>query len=146
MNPPFNMDERNFEITRRICARLYLVTLMLLMGSMGYRQYVLGQETGQFEDMALIFTFNVLILLGALCYYGGITLPKIKPVPLLGVYIGEVSEDKGGVLLVSQARSGANGRSRKRFCGLANQYVFTLLSKIIYHRSELLALPLESRA
>jgi hypothetical protein len=31
----------------------------------------------------------------------------------------EVSEDKGAVLMVSQARSGANGRSRKRFSGLA---------------------------
>lgn len=84
------MDERNYEITRRICARLYLITLMLLMGSMYYRQYVLRQESGQFDDIALIFTFNVFILLGSLLYYGGITLPRIKPLPLLGIYVGFV--------------------------------------------------------
>lgn len=88
MKTPFGMDERNVEITRRICARLYLITLMLLMGSMWYRQFILRQETGEFEDIALIFTFNTLFLLGALFYYGGITLPRIKPLPLLGIYVG----------------------------------------------------------
>ena len=47
----------------------------------------------------------------------------------------EVSEDKGGVLLVSQARSGANGRSRKRFCGLAVRHGAPRCPPVAGHRT-----------
>lgn len=85
-----NFDERNVNTTCRICAIMYGITWMMLAGVLLYRQFVLGQPVSAFQDIAIIFTFNVIVAFSAVLYFGGITFPRIKPLYLVGIYVGFV--------------------------------------------------------
>ena len=88
---PFSLDERDVDIVRKICTVLYFVTIYSLVGVVLYREYVLHQEIREFEDIAIIMTFNVLVFLGALLYIGGGVNPrKIKLRYILAGYGGFV--------------------------------------------------------
>lgn len=87
------MDERNVNVIRKICTRLYIMTMALLVLDIFYRVFVLGQKTAEkFEDLAIILTANVVILIPSLLYYGGFSVPvkKIKPLQIVLFYIGFV--------------------------------------------------------
>ena len=86
----FGLDERNVNITCRICTIMHSITLMALAGVLLRRQFVLDQGVGEFHDVAILFSFNVIVLLGALLYFGGVTLPRIKSLPLTAIYVGFV--------------------------------------------------------
>ena len=84
---PFNLDERNVQIILRICAVLYAIPLLLLMAVQFRRQFILGQTTEEYADIANILVFNVVLLLGGILYLGGFTPEKVKIRHLLAVYV-----------------------------------------------------------
>ncbi len=80
-----NMDERNMLVALKIIARMYFLTIIAMQVVVMYRQFVLGQSIYDFEDFAVILTFNSLFLLCALLYFGAIPVQQIKiKVILLG--------------------------------------------------------------
>lgn len=87
---PINLDERNINILLRICTVMYFITLVSLIAIQLYRQFVLHQATHEWQDIANILTFNVLILLGSALYLGGITPEKVKIRTILLLYVGFV--------------------------------------------------------
>jgi hypothetical protein len=75
----FILDERERNIYRDLITVLYLITLVALIGMQLYRQFVLGQPSEQWDDIALLVTFNILFLLGGgLFLSGAVNLKKIK--------------------------------------------------------------------
>jgi hypothetical protein len=76
---PFVLDERDRNVYRNLTTVLYFITLVVLIGMQLYRQFVLGQPSEQWNDLALLITFNVLFLLGGGLFLSGrINLKKIK--------------------------------------------------------------------
>ena len=76
---PFNLDERERNVFRNLITVFYFITLAVLIGMQLYRQFVLGQPLEQWNDIALLITFNVLFLLGGGLYLSGtINLKRIK--------------------------------------------------------------------
>jgi hypothetical protein len=61
------------------------ITFVLL-----YRQFVLHQNVEQFTDIANILVFNVVVVIAAILYLGGITFPRIKPLTVLVIYVAFV--------------------------------------------------------
>jgi hypothetical protein len=72
---PFNLDERERNVYRDLITVLYFITLAVLIGMQLYRQFVLGQPTSQWNDIALLITFNVLFLFGGGLYLSGTVNP-----------------------------------------------------------------------
>lgn len=81
-----NMDERNRNIAFRVIAIMYFLTILSLQGIAIYRQFVLGQDISDFEDVAIVLTVNSLFLIAALLYFGAIPLQKIKIRTILAGY------------------------------------------------------------
>jgi len=50
--PRLQIDERNVTTTRKICTRLYLVTIGALWLDVFWRQFVLRQPLSEFGDLA----------------------------------------------------------------------------------------------
>jgi hypothetical protein len=86
-NPFLNMDERNRQIAQRIMSVMYLLTILSMQGIVLYRQFALGQELHQFEDIAIIMTVNTLFLVSALLYFGAIPVQKLKIKSILLIYL-----------------------------------------------------------
>jgi len=84
--PFLNMDERNKAIAGMVIATMYFLTIIALQGVIIYRQFALGQSIYDFEDFAIILTFNSLFLIAALLYFGAIPLQKIKIKSILLFY------------------------------------------------------------
>jgi heme/copper-type cytochrome/quinol oxidase subunit 3 len=75
----FILDERERIVFRDLIAVLYFITLAVLIAMQLYRQFVLNQPSVQWNDMALLITFNILFLLGGGLYLSGtVNLKKIK--------------------------------------------------------------------
>ncbi|NQU26759.1 MAG: hypothetical protein HQ528_00575 [Candidatus Marinimicrobia bacterium] len=85
--PPFPMDERTRVIIMRVCTIMYVLTLTALLIDILFRQFVLGQSSDSFNDIAMIYTFNVIILIGAILYFGGVPFLKIRLKPVLALFI-----------------------------------------------------------
>ena len=81
------MDERTRVIIMRVCTIMYVLTLMALLIDILFRQFVLGQSSNSFNDIAMIYTFNVIILIGAILYFGGVPFLKIRLKPILALFI-----------------------------------------------------------
>jgi len=75
---PFNVDERGKEVVLKVCSTMYVPTLTALIGTMFFRQFVLGQPVRRFEDIAIIVTANILVLIVAVLYLGGIVFQKFR--------------------------------------------------------------------
>jgi hypothetical protein len=87
----FNLDERTIKTILKICATLYVITIYSLIGVMSYRQYVLHQAVREFEDMAIIVSFNVVVMIGSALYFvGGFAIKKIKLRWIISGYVGFV--------------------------------------------------------
>lgn len=91
MKAYFRLDERGRGIIRGVCTTMYLITLVMIMVAMFYRQFVLLQPTGVFEDLAVILTINAAVLLSAVLYFGGLSFDKIQPMRLIGLYAAFVA-------------------------------------------------------
>jgi len=88
----FKPDEREMNVFRKICTTMYIITIYALMGIVSYRQFVLGQPHQQWDDIAMLMTINVIVVIGALLYASGsISLKKIKLRNLIVGYIGFVT-------------------------------------------------------
>jgi hypothetical protein len=88
---PFNLDERDRDIFRKVCTTMYIITIYALMGVLLYQQFVLHQPTEEWSDIANITVFNVIVCIGSLLYLGGNVDPrKIKPAYILAGYAGFV--------------------------------------------------------
>ncbi len=81
------MDERNKLIAYKVITIMYFLTILAIHGDVLYRQFVMGQELEQFEDIAIIMTFNSLFLISALLYFGAIPFRKVKIKILLLGYV-----------------------------------------------------------
>ena len=78
-NRPFSLDEREQNVYRSLITWLYFITLTVLIAMQLYRQFALDQPMEQWNDIALLITFNVLFLLGGGLYLSGaLNLRKIK--------------------------------------------------------------------
>lgn len=82
----FKLDERDLNIFRKICTTLYLITIYTLIGIISYRQFVLDQPSEEWNDIAVLITFNVLATLGAYLYITGVV--DIKKFKLRHALIG----------------------------------------------------------
>lgn len=86
---PINIDEREMNIFRNICTTLYFITLFSLIGMQLYRQFILHQSQEEWNDIALLIAFNVVVLLGSVLYVSGTINPKkIKFRYLIAGYLG----------------------------------------------------------
>lgn len=81
-----NMDERNKLIAYKVIAVMYFLTILAMQGIVIYRQFALGQEIGDFEDIAIIMTINSLFLISALLYFGAIPIRRLKIKSVLLIY------------------------------------------------------------
>ena len=89
MSHPFiQMDERAGDITRRVCAVMYGITILLLVAVLLYRQFVLHQNLEGLRDIANILTFNVVLTPCVIGFLGGFSVRKIKPLTLMAIYVG----------------------------------------------------------
>ena len=57
---------------------MYFLTILAIQGIVMYRQFVLGQEISDFDDIAVIMTVNSIFLISALLYFGAISIQKLK--------------------------------------------------------------------
>lgn len=85
--PFLNMDERSKLLAYRIMSIMYLLTIFAMQAVVIYRQFVLGQELGGFEDIAIIMTVNSLFLISALLYFGAIPIRRLKLKSILLIYL-----------------------------------------------------------
>jgi len=81
------MDERNKMIAYRVITVMYLLTIVAIQGIVLYRQFALGQNLSDFEDIAIIMTVNSLFLISALLYFGAIPVRKLKIKSILLIYL-----------------------------------------------------------
>ena len=73
------LDERELNTFRRLCTSMYIITIIALIGIVSYRDFVLHQPHQQWDDIAMLMTINVIVLIGALLYLNGNVNPfKIK--------------------------------------------------------------------
>ena len=89
-NHLLRMDERNKWVAFRIIAVMYFITITAIQGIVIYRQFVLQQSIYEFEDIAVILTFNSLFLISALLYFGAIPIQKLKIKSILLIYLAIV--------------------------------------------------------
>ena len=81
------LDERNWQLMYRIMAVMYLITILAMQGIVIYRQFALGQDIHDFEDLAILMTINSIFLVSALLYFGVITIQKLKIKTILLLYL-----------------------------------------------------------
>ena len=85
--PFLNMDERNKKIAYKVISIMYFLTIISITGIVIYRQFALGQEMNDFEDIAIVMTINALFLISALLYFGAIQIRKLKIKSILLIYV-----------------------------------------------------------
>lgn len=87
----FIFDERKVTTFLKLCTILYIITLFSLMIMQLYRQFVLEQPQREWNDIAMVITVNVLVILGSVLYLTGSVNPKkIKLRYILAGYGGFV--------------------------------------------------------
>ena len=89
--PFLGMDERNKQVAYKVISVMYFLTILAIQSIVIYRQFALGQEIRDFEDIAIIMTVNSLFLISALLYYGAIPIRKLKIKSILLIYLAFVA-------------------------------------------------------
>lgn len=84
------MDERNKQIAFKVIAVMYFFTIIAMQGIVIYRQFALGQNISDFEDIAIIMTINSIFLISALLYFGALPIRKLKVKSILFIYLAFV--------------------------------------------------------
>ena len=80
------MDERNRQVAGRVIAIMYFLTILAMQGIVLYRQFALGQDIHDFEDIAILMTVNSLFLVSALLYFGAVQIQRLKIKSIILVY------------------------------------------------------------
>ncbi|MFC1583291.1 hypothetical protein ACFL4U_01275 [Candidatus Neomarinimicrobiota bacterium] len=92
MSSPFlKFDEREKSILYKVSAVMYFITVYALIAVLLYRQFILGQSINEHHDIAIIVTFNALGFVSLLFYLSGVSFKKLKPLTILGIYLGLVA-------------------------------------------------------
>jgi len=86
-----NLDERNIMVILRVSGVMYYLTLMALVITLLYRQFVLDQPLEAYQDIANILTVNVLVFIGLILYLGGIPVPRMTIRSVISLYLGFVA-------------------------------------------------------
>lgn len=81
------MDERNKQIAFKVISVMYFLTIIAMQGIVIYRQFALGQNISDFEDIAIIMTINSIFLISALLYFGALPIRKLKVKRILLFYL-----------------------------------------------------------
>jgi len=81
------MDERSKLVAYRIISIMYFLTIFAMQAIVIYRQFALGQELHEFEDLAILMTVNSIFLISALLYFGAIPIRKLKIKSILLIYL-----------------------------------------------------------
>jgi len=81
------LDERSKGVAYKIIAVMYFLTIIAMQAVLIYRQFALGQDIKEFEDIAIIMTVNSIFLVTALLYFGVIPFQKIRIKSILVVYL-----------------------------------------------------------
>ena len=81
------MDDRSKQVAYRIISIMYFLTIFAMQASVLYRQFALGQELREFEDLAILMTVNSLFLISALLYFGAIPIRRLKIKSILLIYL-----------------------------------------------------------
>ena len=89
MNKPgfVRTDERTSAIIQKACSVLYALTMAALWIALVVRQFILGLPVRGYDDLAMIFTVNVLLFIGAVIYFGGVIIPRVRPARLAQIYV-----------------------------------------------------------
>lgn len=85
-----SFDERNKLLAYKIVAVMYFLTIIAIQGIVIYRQFVLGQEIREYEDIAIIMTVNSIFLVTALLFFGVIPFQQVRIKTILMVYLAIV--------------------------------------------------------
>ncbi len=89
--PFLNMDERNKKVAFKVIAIMYFLTIIAIQGIVIYRQFALGQNVSDFEDIAIIMTINSIFLISALLYFGALSIRKLKVKNILLIYLAFIT-------------------------------------------------------
>lgn len=81
------MDERNKQVAFKVIVIMYFLTIIAMQGIVIYRQFTLGQNVSDFEDIAIIMTINSIFLISALLYFGALSIRKLKVKSILLIYL-----------------------------------------------------------
>ena len=84
------MEERNKQIAFKVIAVMYFFTIIAMQGIIIYRQFALGQNISDFEDIAIIMTINSIFLISALLYFGALPIRKLKVKSIVLIYLAFV--------------------------------------------------------
>ncbi len=76
--PGLQVDERSVTIFGRVCVRMYLATIGALWLDVLYRQLWLHEPVTEFMDIAVVLITNVVLAIGAVLYFGGVTIPRFR--------------------------------------------------------------------
>lgn len=98
------LDERNRSVLGKICTILYFITIYALVGDILYRQIVLHQNPGQFEDIAIIFTANVFGFISLMLFFGGVPVGRFSFKSILAGYAGFLALGLGYVAVKYRSR------------------------------------------
>jgi hypothetical protein len=71
----------------RVSGVMYYLTLMALVITLLYRQFVLDQPLEAYQDIANILTVNSLVFIGLILYLGGITIPRMTIRSVVAFYL-----------------------------------------------------------
>jgi len=90
MNKRFlKLDEREIRVIRKVSSVLYVLTLYSLIGIQLYRQFALQQPSREWNDIAILISFNVIVWIGSLLYLSGdVNLKAVRIRYLIGGFIG----------------------------------------------------------
>ena len=80
------MDERNKLVAYKVIAVMYIFTILAIQAIVIFRQFALGQDIHDFEDIAIVMVINSLFLITALLYFGAIPVQKLKIRTILVAY------------------------------------------------------------
>jgi hypothetical protein len=85
--PFLGMDERNKQVAYKVITIMYFLSILSMQGIVLFRQFALGQDIHDFEDIAILMTVNSLFLISALLYFGAIPIRKLKVKSILLIYV-----------------------------------------------------------
>ncbi len=85
-SPGLQIDERTVATTRKICTRLYLLTIFVLWIDVCWRHFIIGQPLTEFMDLAALTTVNIFLCVGAILIGGGVTVRKIRASAVVLLY------------------------------------------------------------
>lgn len=80
------LDERQKNVVQRIFSIMYILTIFSLDGILIFRQYFLNQPVSEYEEIAILLTVNVLVVIAAFLYFVGFPFKKVRLLNMSAIY------------------------------------------------------------